>query len=138
MNKRTLLSVVIFFFSLNAFAQIEVGGSTDGKPSPKVWMETNTYNFGNVPLGKPVSVVFEIKNTGNAPLNITKAEPTCNCTLVDFTKTEIVPGEKGFVKATYDAVLMGKFDKRVFLYTNAFDGEMDLILKGEVIYVKEQ
>lgn len=137
MNKRNLLSVIILLFSFSAFAQIEVGGSKDGKPAPKVWMETNTYNFGNVPLGTPVSITFELKNTGNAPLVITKAEPTCNCTLVDYTKTEIAPGEKGYVKATYDAAIMGKFDKRVFVYSNAYEGEMDLILKGEVIYVKE-
>lgn len=136
--KKQLLTVFILFLTYSAsFGQIEVGGSKDGTPSSKVWMETNVYNFGNVPLGTPVSITFEVKNSGNAPLLITKVDPSCNCTLVDYTKNEIAPGEKGFVKATYDAKIMGKFDKRIFLYTNAFEGEMDLILKGEVIYVKD-
>ena len=136
--KKVLLSTIIFLFSVSVHAQVEVGGSADGKPSPKLWMETNTYNFGIVPLGTPVSITFEIKNTGNAPLSITKAEPSCQCTLVDYTKTNIAPGETGFVKATYDAAIMGKFDKRIFLFTNAYEGEMDLILKGEVIYMKDK
>ena len=135
--KKTLLTTIILLFSISSFAQVIVGGSKDGTPSPKLWIESTTWNFGNVPLGTPVSTTFEIMNIGNAPLLITKAEPTCNCTLVDYTKTEIAPGEKGFVKATYDAAIMGKFDKRVFIYSNAYEGEMDLILKGEVIYIKE-
>ena len=137
MNRRNLFTSVFFLFYFSAFAQVELGGSNDGSPSPKLWMETNTYNFGNIPLGNPVSINFEIKNTGNTDLIIEEAQPTCNCILVDYSKTPITPGEKGFVKATYDAAIMGKFDKRVFLYTNAFEGEMDLILKGEVIYIKE-
>ena len=137
MNKKNLLSAFILLFSFSAFSQIEVGGSMDGRPAAKMWLETNIYNFGNVPLGSPVSIVFEIKNTGDAPLTITKAEPSCNCTLVDFTKTPISPGEKGFVRATYDAAILGAFDKRIFVYSNAYEGEMDLVLKGTVIYVKD-
>lgn len=135
--KKNLLTLIILFFSATVFAQIELGGSKDLKPAPKLWIESNTWNFGNVPLGTPVSVTFEIKNTGTAPLLITNAVPTCNCTLVDYTKTEIAPGEKGFVKATYDAKIIGKFDKRVFVYCNAFEGEMDLVLKGNVVLINE-
>lgn len=135
--KKQLLTLLFLLFSFSTFAQIELGGTTNGLPAPKLWIESNVNNFGNVPLGIPVSVTFEIKNTGNAPLILNKAEATCNCTLVDFTKTEIAPGEKGFIKATYDAKIMGKFDKRIFLSSNAYEGAMDLILKGEVIYIKE-
>ncbi len=135
--KNQLFTLIVLFFCVSASAQIEVGGSKDGTPAPKFWVESNVYNFGNVPLGIPVSITFEIKNTGNAPLVITKADPSCNCTLVDYSKTEIAPGEKGFVKATYDAKIAGKFDKRIFVFTNAFEGELDLALKGEVIYIKE-
>lgn len=134
---KNIFTAFLLLVSVSAIGQVEIGGSKDGKPAPKLFLDSNVYNFGNVPLGQPVSVTFEIKNTGNAPLLITKAEPTCNCTLVDYTKTEIAPGATGFVKATYDAKMMGKFDKRIFVFTNAFEGEMDLILKGEVIYVKE-
>ena len=133
---RILLTSVIILFSLTAFSQIEVGGSKDGKPAPKVWMESNIYNCGKIPWNTPMTYTFEIKNTGNAPLLITKAEPTCNCTLVDYTKTEIAPGELGFVKATYDAKYVGQFQKAVFLFTNAYEGQIDLTLKGEVIQVK--
>ena len=133
--KNKLFTLISLLISLSAYAQIEVGGSTDGKPAPKFWIESNTLNLGNIPLSVPVTVTFEIKNSGNAPLIITKAEPSCDCTLVDFSKNEIAPGETGFVKATYDAKILGKFDKRVFISTNAYEGTMDLVLKGEVIYI---
>ena len=133
--KIKLFTFISLLLSLSAFAQIEVGGSTDGKPAPKFWIESNTLNLGNVPLSEPVTVTFEIKNTGNAPLIITKAVPTCDCTLVDYSKNEIAPAEIGFVTVTYDAKILGKFDKRVFISTNAYEGAMDLTIKGEVIYI---
>ncbi|HAP00406.1 MAG TPA: DUF1573 domain-containing protein [Bacteroidetes bacterium] len=130
--------VLLLFISSYSYSQIELGSGTDGKPAPKLWIETNSYSFGKIPFNVPATVTFEIKNTGDAPLLITKAEPTCNCTLVDYTKDEIPPGGNGFVKATFDARIVGKFDKRIFLYTNAYEGEMDLILKGEVFFISNK
>ncbi len=135
--KKNILTILILFLGHLSFGQIELGVSKDGVSAPKLWMESNVFTFGKIPLGIPVSISFELKNTGNAPLLFTKVEPSCNCTLLEYTKTEILPGQLGFVKATYDAKILGKFDKRIFVSSNAFEGAMDLILTGEVIYIKE-
>lgn len=65
------------------------------------WMDT-AKDFGTVKQGGIVTVEFDCKNTGNKPLYIVSAHPSCGCTLADFTKEPIKPGGMGKVVAQFD------------------------------------
>jgi major membrane immunogen (membrane-anchored lipoprotein) len=60
-------------------------------------------NFGTVEKGKQVKIVFHVKNTGDHPLFITSARPSCGCTVADYTKSAIPAGETGEVTANFDS-----------------------------------
>ena len=64
--------------------------------------ETNDHDFGTIAEGKKVSYTYKVKNTGQAPLIIQKADPSCGCTVPDWTKDPIPVGGTGFVKAEFD------------------------------------
>ncbi len=66
------------------------------------WNET-THDFGKLVQNNPASVTFTVKNDGKAPLIITAARSSCGCTIAEYTKEPIKPGESGIVKATYNA-----------------------------------
>ena len=61
------------------------------------------HDFGTIKEGDIVEYTFQVKNTGEAPLVIEKASPSCGCTVPDWTKNPIPPGGTGFVKAKFDS-----------------------------------
>jgi hypothetical protein len=95
------------------------------------WNE-NTHDFGKIKQNDPASVTFTVKNDGQGPLIITAAKSSCGCTIAEYTKEPIKPGESGLVKATYNSARVGPFTKTV---TVTYDGIPDpdlLTIKGEV------
>jgi hypothetical protein len=99
--------------------------------------ESRTYDFGKIEQGKPVKAVFKVKNTSMVPLLITKVSPTCGCTVANYTKEPIKPGETGTIESTYDARAMGRFAKTIHVTTNSSEPRIDLYLKGEVVPKKQ-
>ncbi len=67
------------------------------------WMSGNTHDFGDLKKGTKVSHTFEFVNDGKMPLTIDFAAGGCDCTKVDdYSKKAVGPGEKGFIKITFD------------------------------------
>ena len=70
--------------------------------SGKLKFEHTAYDFGFIPeSGGKVSHEFTFENIGDAPLVITSANAQCGCTVPEYPKGEIAPGEKGVLKVTY-------------------------------------
>jgi hypothetical protein len=125
MNMRKLIGLVVILLFACKLALAQWGGAGGGKletselKAPVVKWTKEEFNFGNIKQNKPVNVEFELSNAGNAPLIITKVEPSCGCTTSDYTKAPIAPGQKGKVKVTFDAKTLGNFSKSVNVTTNA-------------------
>lgn len=100
---------------------------------PEFKFENETYDFGKIPQGKPVSTDFKFTNTGDQPLIISNVEPTCGCTVASFTKTPILKGQSGVVTLTFNAAVAAPFTKGVQVKSNAKTPIKVLYLKGEVI-----
>lgn len=98
----------------------------------EISFEKETHDFGVIPQGTPASYTFIVTNTGKSPLIITNAAASCGCTTPDWTKEPILPGKKGFIKATYNAASPGAFMKTVTVTSNASREMVTLTLKGEV------
>lgn len=105
--------------------------------SPVITWDKDSYNFGDIPQGIPVDVVFTFTNTGNAPLIISKVEPACNCTDAIWPKVPIMPGQKGEIQVTFDAATGGKFSKTAVVTSNAKPTEQTLVFTGTVVPKKK-
>ena len=70
---------------------------------PVFEFETDNHEFGIITEGEKVSYTFKFKNTGNAPLVISNASASCGCTVPEYTKTPVAPGEDGEVNVTFDS-----------------------------------
>ncbi|HOO09444.1 MAG TPA: DUF1573 domain-containing protein, partial [Cyclobacteriaceae bacterium] len=46
---------------------------------------------------------YSFKNTGEAPLIIQNAQPSCGCTVPEWSKEPIPVGGTGFIKAEFDS-----------------------------------
>ncbi len=60
------------------------------------------YDFGEVDEGAVVTHVFEFVNDGKQPLIIQDARSTCGCTVPDWPKEPIVPGEGGAISVRFN------------------------------------
>jgi Protein of unknown function (DUF1573) len=75
-------------------------------------------DFGTIPRGDKLDWTFQVKNTGNADLEIIAARPSCGCTVADFDKV-IKPGQTGKVTAHVDTTnFAGPIAKAITLDTN--------------------
>ncbi|MBC8592371.1 DUF1573 domain-containing protein [Oscillospiraceae bacterium N12] len=120
--KRSLFSIItLFFITLFVAAQ------------PRISSNKETHNFGQIEWKHPVSVEYIITNTGDKPLVLTNVTTSCACSVADWTKTPIAPGDKGFVTATFDAEALGHFEKTVGIYSNAQPSLVYLKFTGEVV-----
>src|SRR5687768_704034 len=90
----------------------EIPGSTvaqpvaDVKPDgplPVAEFQKLEHDFGTISEGQVVEYTYRIKNTGEAPLIIQNAAPSCGCTVPDWTKEPIPVGGTGYVKAKFDS-----------------------------------
>lgn len=87
-------------------------------PQPVMEIVQKIIDFGAVPKGEKLKAVFEIKNTGQAPLEINQVRPTCGCTVANFDKT-IAPGATGKVSAEVDTTaFLGPISKAIIVFTN--------------------
>lgn len=72
-------------------------------PLPVIAFEKTEHDFGTINEGEKVTHTYKFKNTGEAPLIIQSAQPSCGCTVPEWSKDPIPVGGEGFVKAEFDS-----------------------------------
>ncbi|MEQ9592241.1 MAG: DUF1573 domain-containing protein [Cyclobacteriaceae bacterium] len=72
-------------------------------PLPTFAFDATDHDFGTIKEGEKVSYTYTFKNTGEAPLIIQNAQPSCGCTVPEWSKEPIPVGGTGFVKAEFDS-----------------------------------
>lgn len=99
----------------------------------KIEFEKEVHDYGNVKYGANGTCTFEFKNTGNAPLIISKAQGSCGCTVPSWPKEPIAPGAKGVITVKYDTKRPGPISKSVTITSNAVNEPSKVIrIKGTV------
>lgn len=92
------------------------------------------FDFGEAVEGEIVKARFKLINTGNEPLTIIDAKPSCGCTVADYYKEPIAPGKTGWVEASVDTDgRPGELTKSVTVMANTLPTSTTLIVKGKVI-----
>jgi hypothetical protein len=134
MKKLILLFMLALGAGMAAAQQVTASVTTKEAVAVFTWDE-QSFDFGKVAKGKPVTHQFEFTNTGNAPLLITGVKASCGCTTPEWTKEPIEPGSTGFIKAIYNAANAGVFTKTVTVTSNAGSAVI-LTIKGEVADVE--
>ena len=63
--------------------------------NPKMDFEATEWDFGEIDQGDAVEYVFKFKNSGTDPLIITNAKGSCGCTVPEWPREPVAPGETG-------------------------------------------
>ena len=125
MKKLFTLSAVILSFV--AFTAMIKG------PEAEFKFAEETYDFGKIPQGKPVTHEFKFTNVGDAPIIISSVGASCGCTVPKYSTTPVKKGETGVITATFNAAALASFNKVITVKSNAKTPVKYLYIKGEVV-----
>ena len=108
----------------------------------KISFEKTTVNAGATLWKRPVTAVFKFTNKDKTPLFVREVDAGCGCLKPEWTTTAVQKGEDGEIRVTYDAQMLGHFDRYIDVYTNAGGKPVRVRMKalvstGEVISVEE-
>lgn len=107
--------------------------ATDGAAAqPEAKFDTTSLDLGTVLWNKECTATFTVTNSGTKPLVINSVETSCGCTKAAWTKAPIKAGKSGEVSVAYSADMLGHFDKRLAVRTNAGSRPVLLSIKGVV------
>ncbi len=99
-----------------------------------ITFKEETINFGDVKAGEVVMKTFEFTNTGKSPLVISEAQASCGCTVPEWPRAPLNPGETGKIIAKFDSNgKSGKQDKTITVVSNTNPNKTILRIKGNVI-----
>jgi len=129
MKKVLFVLLAAVAFAPVAFGQVATAAKADVAVAA---FDSQTFDFGKVKQGTPVTHEFKFTNTGKVPMIITNVQASCGCTTPAWSKEPIGPGGQGYIKATYNAAAVGAFNKSVTVTANVDNGFVQLIIKGEV------
>lgn len=112
----------------------EIDG-TKGTKHAEISFDKTEHDFGEVLQGEIVSYTFKFKNTGNSDLLISSHTASCGCTVPNYPKKAIAPGEEGKVTVEFNSAgKKGVQHKTITLATNCEPSAVMLHIK---VLVKE-
>ena len=106
-------------FTLTAW--MLVCGMAVASAQAEIKFDKISHDFGNFSEASPVvTCTFSYTNTGDKPLVINQAVASCGCTVPEYTKEPVQPGQKGSIKVTYNGTgkFPGHFKKSITVRTN--------------------
>lgn len=122
--KKILLTTIMLVIGMVAFAQ-----------SADIKFDKMSHNFGTFSEDSPkVTCTFKFTNTGDKLLVIHQAIASCGCTVPQYPKEPIKPGESGEIVVTYDGTgkFPGHFKKTITLRTNTKKEIIRLFVEGDM------
>lgn len=99
--------------------------------------KTTEHNFGDILENQKVETTFEFTNTGKVDLLINDCRAACGCTVPDWPKTPIKPGDSGKIKVVFDSAgKAGMNNKIVTVYANIEQETIELKFTANVRALK--
>lgn len=100
---------------------------------PKVSFDKTTHDFGTITAGDVVETEFVVTNTGESDLIISDAKASCGCTIPEYPKQPVKPGESAPIKVSFNSAgKSGMQNKTVTLTTNTEKGQETFDIKANV------
>lgn len=102
----------------------------------EIKFDKTTLDLGTVKLNKEVVDTYTFTNVGKKPLLLYNVVAACSCTKVEYSKSPIMPGQKGTIKVIFSATKpddVGARSKRVTVDSNAESDRVILTLKANVV-----
>jgi hypothetical protein len=130
--KKLLLSggiLMLSFLSFNGKTQTTQANTL----LAEMTFKQEVHDYGDIKQGANGDCEFTFTNTGSAPLIISNARGSCQCTVPEWPKTPVQPGQSATIKVHYNTNRSGPINKTVTIEANVEGGSKVLRIKGNVL-----
>jgi hypothetical protein len=102
-----------------------------------IYFDTTFYDHGEVPEGPFAKHVFRFSNIGGRAFHLINVTGSCGCMTPEWPKKTIEPNESSAIISNYFTQgILGNFIKVNSVYSNAFNANCILPIRGKVIPYK--
>ena len=130
-------TILLSLLLSSVFVYSQEEATEEKRVNPVQW-EEKEHDFGDLTFRVPATATFTFQNISDEPVVITSVRSSCGCTVADYTKEPVNPGEKGEVKATYNSARVGMFQKTVTVNLGGVEQPVVLRIKGTVVEKTEE
>ncbi len=103
-------------------------------PISEIDFDHTSFDFGTIQEGEIVTHVFTFTNVGDEPLIVVNARGSCGCTVPQWPKEPILPGETASFTVKFNSKnKKGKRNQKVTITTNTEPPHSYLYLTGTII-----
>lgn len=112
---------------------------TPSLPPTKISFENYTHSFGEVNQKTENAYDFVFTNTGDKPLVISDAKGSCGCTVPEYPKEPVLPGETAKISVVYSSrTSVGHQEKNVTITANTSPEKTILKISADVLKPLEE
>jgi len=109
------------------------GTEAAGEAAEIKWLGS-AHEFGSVTDGEKVKHDFKFVNVGKTPLIISGAQASCGCTVPNWPREPIAPGDTGVINVEFNSKgRVGVVQKQITVTANTNPSISELAIKGEVV-----
>lgn len=91
------------------------------------------HDYGTIEKGGDGNAIFTFTNKGQKPLVLSNVHASCGCTVPQWPREPIAPGQQGEIKVKYNTNLVGTFSKTITVNSSAANSMVRLRIKGQVM-----
>lgn len=125
MKTKVLLIVALFF-------SISLAKAQDNNQGAVINFEKLSHDYGEVFQSDNGEYEFKFTNTGKEPLILTDVRSSCGCTVPEWPRNPILPGQSSSVKVKYNTNIVGPINRQVTITSNATNSPSILRISGQV------
>ena len=130
--KKVFFIALVFMLSIQLNAQDKTGVNTNPN-APIISFDSAVVDYGEIVKGSDGVKYFNFTNGGKEPLIISNVRSSCGCTVPEYPKTPIGPGQESQIKIKYNTNRIGPFRKTVTIFSNVEGGSVLVTVKGRVL-----
>ena len=130
-----LVAAIIFASCGSADSSVEVDAAREAgsKQLTTVQWIDSVRDYGRIIEGQKLAVSFRFKNSGDKPLIIESVHPACGCTVADYPKQPLKPGEEGEITGEFNSEgREGQQHKEIAVTTNTATRTQNLVFEVTV------
>ena len=130
-----IIAAAVFASCGNAGSSMDVEAARDAgsKQLTSVQWIDSVRDFGKIIEGQKLAISFRFKNTGDKPLVIESVHPACGCTVADYPKQPLKPGEEGEITGEFNSEgREGQQHKEITVTTNTQAHTQNLVFEVTV------
>jgi len=117
-------------------AEMKSGAVNDAQVNnpnaPVIEFDKLIHDYGELDQHGNGRCEFKFTNGGKEPLILSNVRSSCGCTVPEWPRQPILPGQSEVIKVKYDTKRIGTINKSVQVYSNAKQKTVVLRIKGKV------